>query len=375
MDNSGLRIIENAVVVPPSRVRDKAYSGTSAVYDAEGNFVEDSITQSNGRERHGRAKLPETDLEYLPGTHAFGGIFFGHFGHFITESTGRLWVINQPDSQLDSVVFVPKEHVPRPQVVEVQRKLLSSLGIEAQLRIIGKPTRIERLIVPRAEFGLDNDLIDGSPRYIEFMRDSMQRQVPANGADLLYISRRSLALDRGTILSEAHLERLLEAEGYTIWEPQKYSAEIQIAQYRAAKKIISVDASPLHLYAYSANDAQKVAIIKRRSTNAFEAIVRHIRAFSDAEVNVIDQIIAEFVHPHSRRPGRSSWSQIDFQKLGASLFEQGMIANPEVWTNPPQDEISRQVQSINAARGVDFIFTVSGDSNKVRSDTPETSED
>ena len=60
------------------------------------------------------------------------------------------------------------------------------------------------------------------------------------------------------------LQARLEAEGYVPFHPQKHDFATQIAAYKAATHVISVDASPLHLLALVGNARQKVGIIARR---------------------------------------------------------------------------------------------------------------
>lgn len=360
MSGVGYSIYENAVLVPPKQLDGRQYDGKAGVFDAHGNFIAAAITRSSGRNRHAAPEFP-TGAEFpcLAGTHAFGGVFFGHFGHFITESTGRLWVLNQPKLDFESFVYLPKDRLlPRWQFAEKER-LLAALGINARLATVAQPTRVERLIVPDAEFGLDDSLIDGSPRYVDFMRKAAASRVAAKGGEKLYISRRSLLVDRGTILGEALVEDWLAHEGYTIFEPQKFSPEDQIAQYRAARKIISVDASPLHLYAYAADAGQQVAIIRRRSMNAYRNIIRHIRAFSGASVAVIDALKADYVPAHTNRAGRSSWGLVDFPAIGNELARLGMIRPPGDWPAAawqalhPQ-QIEAQMTGIARQAGADY---------------------
>lgn len=347
MPNDGYTIYENAIVVPPAQNAKGSYNGKSGVFDSEGNFLEASITKTLNRDKHARPDLPPLDdIPFIEGTHAFGGIFFGHFGHFITESTGRLWVLGEPELQIDKMLYVPKEHVLAARAFTEKERLLAALGIQANIGVISEPTRVERLVVADSGFGLDDILIDGSDRYVAFMKDAMQRQVEPNGGELLYISRRDLPIDRGTILAEDLLEEFLAAEGYELFQPQKFPIEEQIARYRAARKIISVDASPLHLYAFVANDAQKVSIIKRRSMNAVGPIVRHIRAFSNPQLNVVETLQADYVKPRGRI-GRSSWGEIDFVALAQQLHAQDMIAHPEKWHNPSPEQIMTQLSFLN----------------------------
>lgn len=340
-------IYRDAVIIPPTKIDENRYNGRAGVFDCAGKFIPESATRSIGKDRHAPAKMPDKEqIQYLAGTHSFGGVFFGHFGHFITESMGRLWTLSESDLSFESVVYIPKDRPAPPRAAREKEKLLNALGINAKIRVVSEPIRVEKLIVPVAKFGLDDALIDATPRYVSFIKSCASNQVSPKGGELLYVSRQGLPIDRGTMLGESLIEKLLSEEGYTIWRPQEHSIDDQIAQYRAAKKIISVDASPLHLLAYVANDNQKISIIKRRSMDAYIAIIRHINAFSSPEINIIDELTADYIRPNGGRIGRSSWGEVSIQNVGARLAEQGMISKPEKWRNLSDNEISSQINFI-----------------------------
>lgn len=267
---SGVIELRNALIVPPELDERGKYNKRSGVYAENGDFIRSSLSISSGDFLH-RKPLDNgsgrTNESYLNGNHAFGGVFFGHFGHFIAESTGRLWILGEPDIALDSVIYAPKEDGFGRKDIERQTALLAAIGINTRLEVVVGPTRVERLYIPRQEFGLDRQLIRGTPRYVDFMRKAASNVKP-EGAERLYISREGLPPDRGTILGEKFITKWLEKEGYRIFKPQKHSPQEQASQYKAAKQIISVDASPLHFLAYVAHPEQKISIIKRRSMDA-----------------------------------------------------------------------------------------------------------
>lgn len=350
-----LLFIDNAIIIPPNFNAGGRATNTAGVFESDGTPIISAVSFSYGRPRHSPADFSvHEDAQYIPGTHIFGGVFFGHFGHFITESTGRLWALDDPRVNTTSVVYIPKAGPMPANAIKTQTELLLALGITADVKVVDGPTRIERLIVPRQEFGLQPDLISGSDRFVNFARAAAQRVQPM-GPEKVYLSRRGLGLDRGTILGEALLEQWLASEGYEIWLPHKSTKEEQVAKYRAAKKIISVDCSPLHLLAYVARPDQKIAIIKRRSMNAVNDIVAHIRSFGDSEISVIDHILANYVSEKAPRVGRSSWGEVDYRKIGDELAALGMISSSKNWRTLTETERDLQISSIEDGVGNSFV--------------------
>ncbi|MDQ7260700.1 glycosyltransferase family 61 protein [Paracoccus sp. PS-1] len=348
-------IVDDAIILPPSEDENGRLQNASGVFDRDGRPVDIAVSLTHGRPRHAPVEYSAPEApEFIPGTHIFGGIFFGHFGHFITESTGRLWALDDPAFGTRSALYIPKAGPVNDAAIKAQTALLAALGISAEIRVAKGPTRVERLVVPRQEFGLGPDLISGSGRFVAFARSAAEKVAPA-GAEKLYISRRDLPFDRGTILGETLVEALLEREGYRIWLPHRCSKEEQVAQYRAARQIISVDASPLHLLAYVAQPHQQIAIIKRRSMNAVDDIVQHLESFGGSQVTVIDRLVANHVHARLPRIGRSSWGEVDLGQVGQELKALGLIEDTSGWRNLTEDEIAAQIAVIEAGMNAKYV--------------------
>ena len=123
---------------------------------------------------------------------------------------------------------------------------------------------------------------DGRPaEYRAWARESLGRAIPADGPERIYVSRSRLPSKRGSILMEERLEALLEAEGYTVIHPQEESLERQIAIWKAARRVVALDGSALHLggRCLLSPDAE-VAILNRGPIPEHRRInIRQFRAF------------------------------------------------------------------------------------------------
>ena len=54
-----------------------------------------------------RHDVPQDRPRDLAGAHLFAGHFRGHFGHFLVESTARLWALDHIREPLDSILYLP----------------------------------------------------------------------------------------------------------------------------------------------------------------------------------------------------------------------------------------------------------------------------
>ena len=347
-----IALVEGGIVVPPAKGLGNQSVQRSGVLRPDGTVVEQSITWRGANRVTVTPDMP-SEVADLPGTWAFMGPLFGHFGHFLVESIARIWALDHIKERLDGVVFVPKFQNRPEHVMSVYRPFLEALGVRVEARNLEDPTRVERLWVPQQGFGMFQ-MIEGAPEFRDFIRAHAGVNIAPEGPDRIYISRSALPAVRGSILGEAELERRLQAEGYVPFHPQKHSHAAQIAAYKAATHVIAVDCSPLHLLALVGNAGQKVGVIARRQGRLDEIFARQIRAFQGAEAHAFDHLGTNWIEEHANRPSRTSWGEVDFAALGRSLTEAGLIRGGADWG--PLDPALRDADlaRIAAATGTTF---------------------
>lgn len=338
--NRTIVIVDNAIVMPPPRGANAHNNRfqSSGVLTPEGEMVENSITWGEGRQVNIAPEMPDpATIEHLPGQHMFGGILFGHFGHFLVESTTRLWALDEVRAAIQSIVYTPKINARPMQFVRQFRPLFNVLGATVPVRSTPVPLRVDRLFVPRQGFG-QFELMRGSEAFRAYMRRFAGKHVPAKGAEKIYISRSGLARDRGGIIGEWLLEEQLRAEGYEIYHPQNHPLVDQVAQYKAARMIVACDCSPLHLVGFVGNSDQKVAIIKRRSMDLIPYFVDQLRLFQNIDAFEVDVLVDDWLPYPDKRPGRRSCGEISFARLHEALAERGMVSGRQPWRDISDDE-------------------------------------
>lgn len=330
----------------------------SGVFDTTGAYVHEAV---HWRGRPLMTEPPRPDrTDHLPGRWLWGGVLMDHFGHFLTESTGRLWALDAIDGKLDGIVFLPEKgfgKTPAPQAKSYQTLFFQLLGIDLPVRLLSTPTRIDQLEVPGPGFGI-GPLMSGTDAFRAFIRNRLARGLTPTGSEDLYISRSELDLSLGGILGERVLERHLAAAGYDIYHPQNHSLPDQIARYRAARRVISLDGSAFHLLAMAAPPGQSVALIKRRRGSAPEGIIRQIAAFTGQQPTVINVLNRSWVRSDRMRPDNFSYGELDFHRLGAALVKAGFLPPDTQWPSMPQRRVEGAVEWLERKlrkQGLTFI--------------------
>ncbi|MCB6176733.1 glycosyltransferase family 61 protein [Rhodobacter sp. Har01] len=319
------------------------------VFDAGRGYVHEAVLWRGG------PLMVEPDYvapqDCLPGRWLWGGVLLNHFGHFLTETTGRLWALDAVQGPVDGIVFVSKrsgDEANGPlELHAFQRLFFDLLGLDLPIRIVTRPTRVDLLEVPGQGFGI-GPLGGGTPAFRDFMLRRFARSVAPQGGARLYISRSGLSAARGGILEEARLEQLLAAEGYEIYHPQKHSLTEQIARYKAGRQIVALDGSALHLLAMAGARDQQVAVIKRRDSHASDSIIQHLTSFLGNRPQVIDVIRQDWVRSDRKRADRFSIGELDFAALGQALAAAGFVPQGTAWASLTEAEARAAIREAEA---------------------------
>lgn len=342
--------LRDAVVVPEREGDAKLASG---VLRADGSWCPLSQGWIRARKPMPAPTLGEGEkVGYLPGAHLFGGHFRGHFGHFLVESTARLWALDHLPVAPDSILYLPYrgEVGAIEKAMEGHDRFYRLMGIAQPVRTFGTPMRVERLFVPELGFGW-SERYAGSPAYREFMQGRLRAAVAPEGGKKLYVSRARLAAQRGGILGETVIEENLAKQGYEIFHPEKHPLEVQIARYRAAERIVALDGSALHLAAFVAGTGTRVAMILRRSRANAGDYRLQFRSFCGVEIDVIDVVRTDWVSGEADRVDFRSVGEVHFGDLFKALAKGGYVSGGFKPKLPKASEVAAMLAEFTARRG------------------------
>ena len=313
-----------ALVLPEREGDAKLASG---VLKADGSYVELSRAWIRARKSTPEPTLrPGEQITDLPGQHLFGGHFRGHFGHFLVESTARLWALDHLAEKPESILYLPYRgaHGATQKAIEAQRPMFDLLGIDVPIRSHPGILRVAELFVPELGFGW-LDRYGGSPAYRKFMCTRLSAAAAAEGGEKLYISRAKLASHRGGILGETVIEENLARAGFEIFHPERHPIEVQIARYKAAKCVVALDGSALHLAAYVLRPEAKMAMILRRSSANVADYMLQYQQFKGIVPDVINVIERDWISGDSTRADFRSVGELNFAALFTQLKSLGHL--------------------------------------------------
>ena len=312
LDNALIQLPESDGLVQPG-----------GVLQGDGRPCPQAALWRNGRALTTPPQMPKGPVAKLEGNWLWGGVLWLHFGHFLVESTSRLWALDHLGDEIDGILFTPKRARHGGQVSGYHREFLDLLGCDKPLICIDAPVQVERLIVPGQGFGLGS-LITGTAPYRATIARRFAKDIAPKGPEKLYISRSRLSAGHGNLLGEEALETQLAAQGYTIFHPEKHGPRAQIEVYKAAKQIIAAEGSALHLLAMVARPEQQVAIVVRRPSSATRGLEQHLQSFAGITAVTLCHLTRSW-KPLGKAKSRLWMGELDMPALQDSLKATGFI--------------------------------------------------
>lgn len=231
----------NALVTPRGATRATIHSGN--VYDDSGapiplaQFIRGTSIRFGGEVE---ATLPKPGDELDEAI--WGGVWVSHYGHFITESVARLYPAWSSDAPIIFVASPGASLILPPWMGQV----LAFLGIDAQrIRIITRPTRVRRLIMPTPGLELSRSF---SPDYFRLLRSKVRdalRGAADTGESKLFLSR-SLLGDKRAGVGEKQIESALLADGWSVLHPETLPFADQMSVLSRSRAIAGLFGSQMH---------------------------------------------------------------------------------------------------------------------------------
>ncbi len=364
-ERPGWENVAEAVIFPQRRyqmddpvaalLRNRGPILDGGAYAADGSFVRRAL-HYNGLWRF----VPEAGVNLgaattrLAGRWLFGGLARHHVGHFLVESTARLWLLGQGLPPVDGVVFFSEanstDHSAAGASDETVRRFaeakLKLWYIKAMLdifapglpvHIVAEPVVVEQLVVPdqlMAYAPRADHLMAGHPVYQQFVRDQVSRvlaPLPDEPTGRIYVSRGKMPISKGFFFREDLLEANLVQEGYRVIYPELLSMAEQLRLYRHASHVVLGTGTAAHVVALAMSGSQQVMLLARgKESDPVFLAQMHGMGAEAREVNAVDGVFRPAEGP-GRKPRVNAHRTVTALRLAevwAALREAGFVAGP-----------------------------------------------
>lgn len=291
---AAVQVVEDATLtvfgtgpMPWARPHPRSYI-FGAVYDARGRLVGRSQRIGGWRNDHAATvdppRLPPDDgaVVELSGTWLYGGTWFCHFGHFLTETLTTMWPQEDYDRVLCHPFWFGRDRLP------YQLEALRLLGMPGKPAIVGRQrVRVERLLVPSRTFVPNAYALPEAREVWDRMRAGALRETSAPAHDKVFLSRagyragetesRSQAVRR--LPNDAQVDQIARDLGFEVVHPERLTLTEQIALASGAKVLAGPGGSALHLSVFMDPGAAVIELADgraRKTAGATQQVVCHL---------------------------------------------------------------------------------------------------
>lgn len=249
--------LTNGVIQPVVHsIHNRKMRSDCGVFHEDGRYVMGSNMWSAHEEMIG--KVPK----YMPvatGRWVWGGELFNHYGHFLTQSTARLYYYLQNQDKFDGIMFVwCWQFMPPKYMFEFLE--LAGVNLD-KVRIVNQLLKVETLAVPTLASFNNFDWTDDFLLPFKNASDA----VPAGTDSKIYMSRRKWKSNKAQVFGERDIERAFVKNGFKSICPETMTIGQQIAAVKGATEIAGIAGTALHniLFAAGMNESKRVIMLNR----------------------------------------------------------------------------------------------------------------
>jgi capsular polysaccharide biosynthesis protein len=278
-DPLGVDVVENGVIprtvdceIPIfDTASDWKFTGwKGGVYDRNGEVCPASLHERDFT-RVSTSFAPDEigAVEHIPGEAVYAGLAFKHFGHFLLESTNRLWwpVLERFDGPIVFQNTIGRERVPR-----WAQTFFDLLGWRDRIMIVDHAVSFDRVIVPHSAFTIRKMVHEtfrapfraagaAAERHARAVSDLVSQD--ATGA---YLSRTRYGYRQSH--GEQRMEKAFARNDFDVFHMEELPFEQQILVMRRYGTVAGIAGSAFHTMLFC--DDAKTAIYVNRDHDVNE---------------------------------------------------------------------------------------------------------
>ncbi len=277
-------VIRKGVILPQVFGNHIRFARCCGVMDSSGKFVSNSgLVRGYHPEifMPARERIDESVI-YL------GPLRYDHYGHFLLESTVRLWYLENREKEARIAFSVqPGWDGKLPSFIKDFFRLYGGNILENAF-FVQQPTEFSEILIPHTSLS-DNEPIYTSQFITPFRR--VAERVQAKKYDKIYVSRERFKTGATSLFGEGEIERNFRKNGFHIIYPEKLPLEDQIAYFKGACVVAGVLGTATHSIVFSNPGTELLLLLRSPSCIMMQSVVQHAAGARVSEVKAYEEII------------------------------------------------------------------------------------
>lgn len=202
---------------------------------------------------------PPEQMEAIDKKLVWGGEMLNHYGHFLLQSTARLYYYLQNKGEYDGILFAWNWKIGIPRYM-LDFFELAGVPLD-KVFIAFEPLVVRELAVPSMSGYFYRDWTED---FLLPFKNVAAEVAPA-GHKKIYLSRRKWEAQTGFVLGEEEIELAFSKNGFEPIYPESMSLREQIAAIKGADDIAGVYGTALHNILFAVGGGKKRLIMLERS--------------------------------------------------------------------------------------------------------------
>ena len=276
----------NATILPLKRFDgdNSVLFGRGGVLDEHGNYIEDSALAQYVQYSYSFPSAVKKDEKVV-----FCGCLLKQWGHFLLQSTARLWYFLTNDQTIDKYVFMVDENADY-QLKGNYLEFFKLLGILDKLEFVNIPTTYREVIVPELAF---EHWKYSAPQFgdiFERVASNVQNNPSWRAYKKIFFTRNQFKKATISELGSDMLDDYCKNNGFAIFAPEKLSLSHMIFLIRNAEECAFVSGTVPHNMVF-AKEGQRCTIFERGAhNNDFQSnlnVAKRLRVtYIDAHISI-----------------------------------------------------------------------------------------
>ncbi len=340
---------EQATVLPAIQDMNDLNHTFGGLITSDGQYVENSGIRRYGTWKYiyGKYDFDNNNVQYIDKDVYYIGMFIKHWGHFLLESTTRLWyLIHLNDEEKKKMTFVYFGTKLKKNYLE----FFNLLGIHSdQLLYIDSPTKFKSVLVP----DVASELTCFYTKEFNEVFDYIAAQVPADKYKKIYFTRtqfcRTGDVSQNECRGEEEIEKIFRKNGYKIFAPEQLTLKKQIALIKGCQEFASLNSSNSHNLIFANKDCRACLVNKCNIVNYTQILINQMRnikaSYVDAGKNFlpVSQGMGPFlVYPSEHLKQYCIEHNLDFKNVKQDISDKDIVwyfsywgmVNNEKWVQP-----------------------------------------
>ena len=224
----------------------------------------------------------------IKGQSIYCGEFLEHWGHFLLESTTRLWYVVKNRKPNQKLIFVARKKY---KLAGNFKHFFELLGINPKdVILITKPTKLESVIVPESSSALgDHYTKEFADPFIQIQKNVSFENNTSTDLKRIYLSRQKCKIR--FIMGEDALENVFKENGFHVVYPELLSLKELVTLFQNAEYVAGISGTAMHNALFCPQTAKLIILNRSDEFNHPQGLINqamHLDTiFTDAYFNFL----------------------------------------------------------------------------------------